>query len=205
MEADWEAEIGGGAPVIEAEWSGFIDLRMQPPRISDIGEATAFLPLADVLLALNQESSQVWTSKCDVWEPESSALACYIDLLPRDGKVFHQWQQGEVFCREIVARLRSAELTHWIPERRVGGVVESSPECNIQLVIRRAIAGQAEGFGITTYLSAKAECSKVAAAALAATMATFADVLLSTALPIAPGSNTDASPSTAFPLRRVQS
>ena len=205
MEADWEVEIGGDAPVIEAEWPGFIDLRMQPSRILDIAEATTFLPLADLLLALNQESSQVWTSKCDVWEPDSTASACYIDLLPRDGKVFSQCQQGEVFCREIVARLESAELTQRIPERRVGGAMESSPECNIALVIRQAIAGQAEGFGITAYLSAKAECSKKAAVALAATMAAFADALLSMALPIAPRSNTGASPSTAFPLRRVQS
>ncbi len=94
MEADWEVEIGGDAPVIEAEWPGFIDLRMQPSRISDIAEATAFLPLADFLSALNQESSQVWTSKCDVWEPDLTATACYIDLLPRDGKVFSQWQQA---------------------------------------------------------------------------------------------------------------
>ena len=27
MEADWEFEVGGEAPVIEASWEGFIDLR----------------------------------------------------------------------------------------------------------------------------------------------------------------------------------
>jgi hypothetical protein len=200
MEADWEVEIGGDAPVIEAEWPGFIDLRVQPSRISEISEATTFLPLADLLLALNRESSRVCTSKCDVWEPDSSAFACYIDLLPRDRKVFSQWQQGEVFCREVVARLKSAELTHLNPERRACGPMESSPECNVALVIRQAIAGQTEGFGITAYLSAKAGCSTEAAAALAATMAAFVDALLSSALPAALVSNSDASPSTAFPL-----
>jgi hypothetical protein len=202
MEADWEVEIGGDAPVIEAEWPGFIDLRMQPSRISEISEAATFLPLADLLLALNRESSQVFTSKCDVWQPDPSAFACYIDLLPRDGKVFSQWQQGEAFCREMVARLEGAEL---IPESKVYGATKSSLECNIALVIRQAIVGQAEGFGITAYLSAKGDSSVEAAAALAAAMAAFADALLSTTLPAALGSTPGASPSTAFPPRGVQS
>ena len=30
MEADWEFEVGGDAPVIEALWAGFVDLRSQP-------------------------------------------------------------------------------------------------------------------------------------------------------------------------------
>jgi hypothetical protein len=205
MEADWEVEIGGDAPVIEAEWPGFIDLRLQPLRISEISEAATFSPLADLLLALNRESSQVFTSKCDAWQPDSSTSACYIDLLPRGGKVFREWQQGEVFCREIVARLKAAERTGRIPERKPDGVTESSPECSIALVIRQAIAGHAEGFAITAYLSAKAERSNEASAALAATMAAFADALLSTTLPAAPGANTGASPSTAFPHRSVQS
>ena len=36
MEADWELEIGGDAPVIEAHWTGFVDLRADPsePAIS---------------------------------------------------------------------------------------------------------------------------------------------------------------------------
>jgi hypothetical protein len=42
MEADWEVEIGGGAAVIEAEWPGWIDLRKQPERASEIAEAAGF-------------------------------------------------------------------------------------------------------------------------------------------------------------------
>ena len=206
MEVDWEVEIGGDAPVIEAEWPGFIDLRSQPERISDLVETATFSQLADLLLALNAKSSPVWTSKCDLWEPESSALACYIDLLPREGKVFRQRPQGEAFCREVVARLNGADLTGQIPERRVEGMMmRPGPECNIELVMRQAVAGQAEGFGITVYLSAKAKCSREAAAALAAAMAAFADAVLSIAIPGGPGSNADASPSKPFPLRRVQS
>ncbi len=32
MEADWEFEVGGDAPVIEAHWPGFVDLRQNPEQ-----------------------------------------------------------------------------------------------------------------------------------------------------------------------------
>ena len=185
MEADWEVEIGGEAPVIETDWPGFIDLSTQPERISEIAEARTFLPLADLLSALNLGNSQVWTSKCDIWEPESSALACYIDLLPREAKVFAQRQQAELFCREIVARLNAAELTERVPIRSIEGARQLGPERSFALVIRQAIAGQIAGFGITVYLSAKAESLVEAAEALASAMSTFAGALLSIRLPVA--------------------
>ena len=56
MEADWEVEIGGDAPVIDAQWPGLVDLRANPERVCEIAEASAFPPLADLLLALNSES-----------------------------------------------------------------------------------------------------------------------------------------------------
>jgi hypothetical protein len=181
MEADWEVEIGGGAPVIEAEWPGFVDLRAHPERIAEIAEAVAFPPLAALLLALNAPQSPVWTSKCDVWvpEPESesgpesehepAAQASYIDLLLREGKVFSRWQEAEAFCREYVSRLAKIALP------------APGAECSLDLVIRQAVAGQADGFGITAYLSAKAT-------ALAAAMAAFADALPSTLPPAPPTS-----------------
>ena len=43
------------------------------------------------------------------------------------------WRQAEAFCREAVGRLAGIEL----------------PECSVELVIRQATAGEAEGFGIT--------------------------------------------------------
>ena len=46
MEADWEVEIGGDAPVIEAQWPGLVDLRANPERICEIAEASAFPPLS---------------------------------------------------------------------------------------------------------------------------------------------------------------
>src|SRR5208337_4431139 len=98
MEADWEFEVGGNAPVIETHWPGFVDLRQNPERARQLPEAAQLPGLAEVLAKLNAVDSPVWTSKCDVWphlEPDefdpdeldappgcSYAMGCYIDLLP---------------------------------------------------------------------------------------------------------------------------
>jgi hypothetical protein len=165
MEADWEVEIGGGAPVIEALWPGFVDLRSHPERVGEIAEAAAFTPLAGLLRALNSPESPVWTSKCDLWEPEPGALALYIDMLPHEGTVFSERQQAEVFCREHVGRLEATTLPV-----RLG-------EYSIELVIRQAVAGETEGFGITAYLGAKGAVQKEVETTLEALMAGLADSL----------------------------
>lgn len=162
MEADWEVEVGGGAPVIDALWSGldgaagFVDLRAHPERIGEIEEAVNCVPLAKLLLALNAAQSPVWTTKCDVWEQESGALAIYLDVLPLAGGVFAELRQAEDFCRHVVRQLESAE-------NGAVGIVE--------LVIRQAIAGEKDGFGVTVYLNAQS------LEALAATLAGFADTV----------------------------
>jgi hypothetical protein len=171
MEADWEVEIGGGAPVIEALWPGFVDLRRHPERIAEIAEAAAFPPLARLLLALNAAGSPLWTAKCDLWEPvpeetpvdeaTQAALACYVDLLPLEGTVFLHWQEAEAFCRDLAQRLAQISL----------------PECRVELVVRQAIAGQAEGFGFTAYLSAAGQNRSSAAEALGAALAAFAGAI----------------------------
>jgi len=160
VDADWEVEIGGGAPVIEALGPGWIDLRNHPECIDEISEVAALPALGALLLALNGKDSQVWTSKCDVWAPAPETLACYVDLLPVEGIVFAQWQQAKAYCRECVGRMAGIEL----------------PNCSVELVVRAAIAGEAEGFGITAYLSSK-DAGLGAASALAAGMAAFADAL----------------------------
>jgi len=189
MEADWEVEVGGGAPVIEALWAGYVDLRQSPERVEEIAEATAFPALGRLLLALNGADSPVWTAKCDVWEPEEAelgavelesrervaqvvalprcALACYVDLLPREGNVFAQWKQAEDFCREWVARLAAFTL----------------PGCSANLIVRQAIAGEAEGFGITAYLSAESGDHTASAEALAATFSAFTNAIPPAAAP----------------------
>ncbi|HEV2486538.1 MAG TPA: hypothetical protein VGT08_13475 [Terracidiphilus sp.] len=184
MEADWEVEIGGGAPVIEADWPGFIDLRSRPERIGEISEAAASPPLGALLLALNAAVSPLWTSKCDLWEPEPDALACYIDLLPWEEKVFAKWQQAETFCREYVAKLAPIALTECSPACNS----ESSADCSVVLVIRQAIAGSSEGFGITAYLSAKGRDQADAATVLALVMTAFSGALPAPTPPATPGS-----------------
>lgn len=190
MEADWEVEIGGSAPVIEAHWPGFIDLHAQPSRISDIAEAKAFPPLSDLLLALNSGSTPVWTSKCDVWEPDPGALACYVDLLPLRGGVFAEWERAEAFCRVLVNRIapRASPVEETEPGRHP--ILVAGDSCGsaaaITLVVRRAITEQFEGFGVTTYFSADAQCLPDAATAITAAMVAFSNALASTASHISP-------------------
>ena len=97
MEADWEFEIGGDAPVIEAHWTGFVDLRADPERAGDLAEALHLPGLADALARLNAMNSPVWTCKTDVFVPgqidpdeldaaraeATHAVTCYVDLLMR--------------------------------------------------------------------------------------------------------------------------
>ena len=70
MEADWEIEIGGGAPIIEAHWSGLVDLRVNPERARLLPEAQQLPALCHALVRLNAPASPVWTSKCDVFVPD---------------------------------------------------------------------------------------------------------------------------------------
>ena len=171
MLADWEVEIGGGAPVIEALWPGFINLRRSPERIGEIHEAAAFPPLAALLLALNGPASPLWTAKCDLWQPEPDrfpepdsdpapgfTLACYVDLLPLDTRVFAHWQLAERFCREWVALLDPVSV----------------PQAQVELIVRQAIAADAEGFAITAYLAATGPDQPAAAANLTAALVAFA-------------------------------
>ena len=193
MEADWEVEVGGGAPVIEAYWPGFVDLRCSsqslphailnphPDRITEIVEAATFPPLSALLRALNTPTSPVWTSKCDLWEPlpfeftdpatiaadAQAGLACYLDLLPLECLVFPGLAQAETLCREWVARLSPIDV----------------PQCRIDLVIRQAVAADVEGFGITAYLGAAGADRSAAANGLATAMAAFAAAIPATAPP----------------------
>jgi hypothetical protein len=175
MEADWEVQIGPDAPIIEALWPGFIDLRGAPERVRDIEEASKFQALGKALIRLNRPDSQVWTAKCDVWTsdecdpdemdavPAESAtgLACYLDLLPREGLVFSGLPEAESWARTLISRLRRS----------------SSRCCRTDLVIRQAFAGNVEGLGITAYITACGTDSVAAANALVAALAVCVDTL----------------------------
>jgi hypothetical protein len=173
--------------VIEALWPGFVDLHHQPQRIAEVAEATAFPPLARLLLALNATRSPVWTCKCDVWkhppdEPAPSnpvpvpdragqpvTLACYVDLLPCGDHVFTTWQHAETFCRACVTRLAPLPLA----------------EGQVELIVRQAIAAEREGFGVTAYCSGAGHDHATATQALAAVLSALADSILSVEPPTA--------------------
>ena len=178
MEADWEFEIGGDAPVIEAYWSGFVDLRSEPERASELSECGELPGLADALIKLNAAGSPVWTSKVDVFAPDcidpdemgalpaeaGHAIACYIDLLPRGEEVWRLPAGAERSCKQICARLRAVQL---------GG-------CRVDIVVRRAIVGDVDGLAATAYLTACGAEPDEAKTRLMQCLDTFAEVVAST-------------------------
>lgn len=183
MEADWEMELGAGAPVMDARWSGLVDLRAEPGRVHEIAETRALPGLAEVLVRLNAEASPVWTAKCDVWrveepvdayeldaEPDeaAAAAACYVDLLPRAAGQWDEPQEAAAACRMLAERLRAAALR----------------ACRADLVVRLAqIAPDVQTLGITAYLTACGADADRALARLAKAAAAFADTVVSAAAP----------------------
>ena len=182
MEADWEVEIGNEAPVIDACWEGFVDLRPAPEQATGLPETKDFPALAETLVRLNSQSSPVWTSKCDLWEPEAfdpdeldapagtgrCAIACYIDLLPHTRRPWLGPAQAVDFCQQLGVTLRK------VPLRR----------CRADLVVRRAcLAPDRQELGITAYLTACGPALADARAALASALAAFADALPAAASP----------------------
>ena len=184
MEADWEFEVGGDAPVIDACWPGLIDLQRSPERAWQLPETAQFPALAQALAKLNAASSPVWTSKCDLWlhldagevdpdeldaPPGSSAhaMGCYIDLLPKCGQ---QWLPPDVaaaWCKRLCGLLRALPLLC----------------CRVDLIIRRAVLipdptdPERVDLGITAYLtSCGASCAE-AEQTLEGALAAFADAL----------------------------
>jgi hypothetical protein len=149
MEADWEVEIGGDAPVIEAHWNGFVDLRTHPERVLELSECRELPALADALITLNGADSPVWTSKTDVFIPEhidpdeiaastdeaAHAIACYIDLLPRSQWTWTDLEIVERDYKQVCARLRGIELSR----------------CRVDVVVRRFVGADADGLGTTAY------------------------------------------------------
>lgn len=151
MEADWSAEVGGGAERIEADWPGFIDLRSDPESIQLIAEAKPGSALRSALLILNGAKSTFYTSKCDQWRLPAQELdpfeydfpsaevwvgmASYIDLIPRNRVQFESFEENEQWVRRAVGVLRSEAIANG----------------RVELVIRAASERRADGFAITLY------------------------------------------------------
>lgn len=153
MEADWEFEIGSDAPIIEADWDGFVDLRVETNRASQLPETRQLPGLADALTSLNALNSPVWTCKTDVFVPDqidpdeldatseeaAHALASYIDLLPCVDQRWDAPTKAEAACRELCARLRDVPMRH----------------CRVDLIIRQArIEPGLNNLGATAYFTA---------------------------------------------------
>lgn len=186
MEADWEFEVGGDAPVIEAHWPGFVDLRWTPGRADQLSllarnlpEAAQFPALAATIEKLNGRYSRVWTSKCDFWpelqpgefDPDeldaspgsfAHACGCYIDLLPESGQQSPFPQMLQAACKRWCDRM------HAVPLR-----------CSrVDLIIRRAlIAPDLMDMGVTTYVTACGPDSREAKHTLGSAIGAFADAL----------------------------
>jgi hypothetical protein len=182
MEADWEFEVGGDAPVITSVWPGLVDLQRFPERVTLIAEAAQLPGLAEALVRLNAISSQVWTSKCDVWPVVDSAqfdadeldaprgfathaIACYIDLLSRSEQRWPGTEQIEESCKGVCIALRAVPL-----------------RCaRVDLVVRRAyFSAKQAGFGITAYLTACGASEIEAVQTLEIALAAFADAFCTT-------------------------
>jgi hypothetical protein len=176
MEADWEIEIGGDAPVIEAQWEGFVDLRKRPDRAHSLAEEEQLPGLAEVLIRLNAPESPVWTSKCDVWgvsefDPDEldasqdaalRGIASYIDVLSRSEQSWLHLDKAKAACEAICARLRA------VPFRC----------CRVDLVIRRAtMEGDRDNLGITAYLTACGATAENANSVLVRAMCVFTDAI----------------------------
>jgi hypothetical protein len=179
MEADWEFEIGVDAPLIDAQWPGFVDLRSAPELALQLPEAAQLPALAAALAALNAPASPVWTSKCDVWPATAPgdfdpveldappgnaahAIACYIDLLPASSEQWSEPAAVEADCHRLCILLRR------IPLR----------SCRADLIIRQALVPPGQtGLGITAYLTACGSAPAQAGETLQVALAAFAGTL----------------------------
>lgn len=177
MECDWEVEIGADAPVIDAEWEGYVDLRTAPVRIDELSEAAGTPILAETLVRLNSPASGFRTIKCDVWTVEefdpdemdsdrdkaTSAQACYIDLIPVNAGIASTLDGVADWCRRLCLDLRT----------------RPSRQCRVDAIVRRAFAtAEIEGIGVTVYVTACGPSARESAAVLAGALRALADSVL---------------------------
>ncbi len=192
MEADWEVEIGPGAPILDALWPGFVDLRCFPERVCDLEEASLFPALSGALLRLNgpdshPESSEedgagvlsVWTSKCDVWRLEGGIEQCDPDEMDADPLdcVAGVACYIDLLPRDRVTLAEIDRLEAWIRSKVERIRQMTAHRCRADLVIRRAFVGEQDGLGVTAYLSACGATPAEADESLGWALAVFAKAI----------------------------
>jgi hypothetical protein len=178
VEADWEVELGGDAPLIDICWPGFVDLRRIPEKSSELTEVLQLPALGPALLSLNSSRSPLFTAKCDVWlvtaidplefdapqESASHAIAVYMDLVPGDPQLWSDPDRAIAWCRALCVRLKSTSFG-----------------CSrVDLIIRRALISPDldDGIGITAYLAACGATVEAARAHLGSVLDVFANSIL---------------------------
>ena len=176
MEADWAVEIGGDAPVIEALWPAFVDIRAEPERAAGLTECVALPGLADALVKLNSTTSPVWTSKTDLFIPDQidpdeldaspdqavHSITCYIDVLMRSDQQWSLLDEAERDCRQLCESLRTLDLRC----------------CRVDIVVRRALVAESDSLGATVYLAACGRSEAEAKDGLSECLFAFSDVFL---------------------------
>lgn len=169
--------MGAGAPVLDACWPDFIDLRVNPDAVDVLPEVQEFRDLGRALIRLNAAPSPVWTAKCDVWEltaydPDEldalhnqadRALGCYIDLFACNVRDWLAPDQTIAWCKSLCALLGR------IPLR----------SCRVDLVVRSAILpDERTGCGVTAYLAAAGSDVAQASLKLNEALVAFVDTVL---------------------------
>lgn len=180
MEADWEAEIGEGLPVIELPWgnysrssysgssdsrnsyspSGYVNLRQNASAISQISEAVRYSVLAEGLLRLNAADSPFITAKCDVWRQAEPVDAYEFDAEPEDAQVMMASYLDVVLRGDRPIEFKVYETL----ARNLVARLQEVPLKNgrVDCIVRSAWVDGQSGFGLTLYA---AGCGADAAAA----------------------------------------
>ncbi len=176
MEADWEVEVGGNAPVLDADWPGLVNLRIHPERIGEIEETHDLSALVEVLVHLNESGSPIYTAKCDVWivdgldcyeldaseEDARFGMACYIDMVPEADAESASLDAMIRFGRTVCRRLREVPLRC----------------CRVDIIVRRAVFfSELEGFGVTAYVTGCGASRERAESRLSATLSALANTV----------------------------
>ncbi len=183
MQADWEVEIGGEAPVIDACWPGLVDLRSSPNRVTELQEVQALPAFAAALMLLNAKHSPVSTAKCDVWTADARLTP--LNWMPRPMKQLADWPATSICCRSGDRQWASVESVVAFC-KGVCAHLERLPLrcCRADLIVRRAIiTPEASDLGITAYLTACGSREPRARDQLESALAAFADAVAAQAPP----------------------
>ena len=152
MEADWSVQVGADLPAIVVPWEGFVDLRPNPLLAHDLTETAGTPMLTQSLIRLNQESSRVFTSKCDFWalspddidplefgallKDAKEGIACYVDVIARNRTTFASFEAHEAWVQIATNEMRKVRM----------------PQCRTEFVVRPSTVDEREGYALTLYV-----------------------------------------------------